>query len=64
MTKQEAERLMIERLTKQQALRVLEHVPQHFWPPRPTRQTKGTLTAAIVTAWSAGRYDFQLQDIF
>ena len=34
-------------LTKAQLLEVLEHVPQQFWPPRPTRQDKETLVEVV-----------------
>ncbi len=61
MTKLDADKAMIESLTKPQLLQVLEHVDQHFWPPRPTRQVKSELVAAIWSACRSGRYSFQLQ---
>ena len=38
------------RLTKPKLLGLLEEVPQIYWPPRPTRQTVGTLRQAIYRA--------------
>lgn len=40
----------LSKLTKAQALAVLESVPQRYWPPRPTRQDKRTITRAIFRA--------------
>ena len=40
----------ISSLTKEQLLVVLESVPQSYWPPRPTRQTKETLVSIIQSA--------------
>jgi hypothetical protein len=37
----------ISTLTKAQLLAVLEHAPQQYWPPRPTRQDKDTLVEAV-----------------
>jgi len=37
----------IKDISKPELLVVLESVPQHFWPPRPTRQAKATLVEAI-----------------
>jgi hypothetical protein len=47
-----------ESLTKRQLLFVMEHVPQHFWPPRPTCQAKSTLQWMVVRAVRSGRYIF------
>jgi len=40
----------IDNLTKSELLAVLEHTPQRFWPPRPTRQDKSVLVEAIRNA--------------
>jgi hypothetical protein len=45
--------------TKIQLLHILEHVPQYFWPPRPTRQVKSELIAALCAAERSGRYIFR-----
>lgn len=50
-------------LTKQQLLYVMEHVPQHFWPPRPTRQYKRTLQWMVIRAVRAGRYKFDMSHV-
>lgn len=49
-----------EHLTKRELLLVLEYVPQHFWPPRPTRQIRATLLSAIRRAEASGRYVFDV----
>jgi hypothetical protein len=58
----EADFLLLNNLTKPRLLLVLEHVDQHFWPSRPTRQNKADLLDAIKRAIRADRYDFRLQD--
>lgn len=45
----------VEQLTKPELLDRLETVPQHFWPPRPTRQDKAELVQAIKTAETSER---------
>lgn len=47
-----------EGLTRNQLLNLMEHVPQRFWPPRPTRQDKSTLQWVVVRAVRAGAYAF------
>jgi hypothetical protein len=37
----------VEEMTKPELLDRLETVPQHFWPPRPTRQDKAELVRAV-----------------
>lgn len=51
------------RLKKDQLLMALEHVPQHFWPPRPTQQRVETLRDAIREAIKSGRYEFRLEHV-
>lgn len=48
----------VDLLRKDELLSVLQHVDQHFWPPRPTRQEKATILAAIKNAIRAGRYTY------
>lgn len=48
----------VDDLFKTELLKVLEHVPQHFWPPRPTRQSKGEILRSIRQAIAAGGYTF------
>lgn len=45
----------LDKLTKDDLLNMLQHIDQHFWPPRPTRQTAATLRGAIEQAKSAQR---------
>jgi hypothetical protein len=42
--------------TKQQCLHLLQEIPQSYWPPRPTRQDKATLFAAIYRAYNDGAF--------
>lgn len=53
----------LEDLLKSELLRVLEHTPQHFWPPRPTRQSRNELLRSIRSAIAADRYTFTTEHL-
>ena len=50
---------MIINLTKDQLVGALQRV-QHFCPPRPTKQTKATLVAAVWAGINSPRYCAQM----
>jgi len=50
-----------EKLTKHQLLNVMQFVPQHFWPPRPSHQSKSCLQWMVVRAVRSGRYEFNME---
>ena len=49
-------------LTRRECLERLENVPQHFWPPRPTRQGVETLRAAVARAEKAHTEKTQIDE--
>lgn len=40
-------------MTKAELLAEIERIPQHFWPPRPTRQDKATLVLVLGAYYAA-----------
>jgi hypothetical protein len=50
----------IELMTKAELLMELEHIPQSYWPPRPTRQNKATIFAACLRARSDRLFEARL----
>lgn len=53
----------IDDLLKPELLKVLERIPQHFWPQRPTRQSRTELLRSIRSAIAADRYTFTTEHL-